>query len=127
MKVRVSFTGGQAWGNHYPADTSEGEAAHAEISVLPSHCPDPQGMPHIAVSSWKVSHVQDYLLLSRTHHKISQSLETLPGEFFLGEARFYQLRRDHNSDLRAAFLHADILSCMKEQNTSGTSTPVFAI
>lgn len=57
----------------------------------------------------------DFLLVSRRHHKISQSAETLPGEFFLGEARLYQLRRDHKSDLRAGFLHAALFLCMEEE------------
>lgn len=111
----LSQTGGQAWRNHCTVDTSKGEEAHAEVSVFPSLCLDPQGMSPIAVSSWRVSLVLDFLLLSRRHHKISQSAETLASEFFLGEASLYQLRRDHNSDLRAGFLHAVLLPCMKER------------
>lgn len=95
-------------------DTSKGEAAHAGISVFLSLCLGPQGMPHTAVKSWRVSLVLDLLLLSIRHHKIPQSAETLPGELFLGEVSLYQLRRDIRSDLRAGFLHADLLPFLEE-------------
>lgn len=55
--------------------------------------------------------MMDFLFLSRRHHKISRSAETLPGELPLGEARLYQLKKDHGSDLRVGSLHADPLPC----------------
>lgn len=66
--------------------TSKGEEACAEVSVFPSLCLDLQGMPHIAVDSWRVCLVLDFLLTIKKASQDFTSAETLPGKFFWGEA-----------------------------------------
>lgn len=89
------------------ADTRKGQEAHAEASVFSSVCLDPQGMPCIAVSSGRVSLGLNFLLPTRRHHKISQSTDTLLGEFPPGKARLWQLRGDSRTDLGAGSLHTE--------------------
>lgn len=83
------------------ADTRKGQEAHGEASAFSSVCLDPQGMPRIAVSSGRNSLGLNFLLPPRRHHKISQSTDTLLGEFPPGEAR------DSKIDLRAGSLHTE--------------------